>query len=80
MAEQFVSIGYGDEALDRAVYDKLDDGAFAGRLPECPGAVAFGESLRGCELELRSTLEDWLLVGLRAGCVLSGMPLVDGAR
>ncbi len=58
---------YEDETIDRAIYDKLDDGTFAGRIPECPGAVAFGESLRGCESELRSTLEDWLLVGLRAG-------------
>ena len=27
--------------------------------------VAFGASLRECETELRSTLEDWILVGLQ---------------
>jgi predicted RNase H-like HicB family nuclease len=67
MAVQFVLTGYVDEALDQAVYDKLDDGTFAGRIPACPGAIAFGDTLRRCEAELRSTLADWLVVGLRSG-------------
>ena len=82
MAVQFVLTGYVDEALDQAVYDKLDDGTFAGRIPSCPGAVAFGDSLRRCEAELRSTLEDWLLVGLRSGHqlpVLGGIDLNGSA-
>ena len=50
-----------------AVYDKLEDGTFAGRIPQCKGVVAFGATLRECENELRSTLEDWILVGLKLG-------------
>jgi len=46
---------------------KLDDGTFAGRVPECPGAVAFGATLRACEDELRATIEDWVVVGLKLG-------------
>ncbi len=49
------------------VYDKLEDGTFAGRIPPCEGAIAFGKTLRECEDELRSTLEDWILVGLKLG-------------
>jgi len=77
MAVQFVLTGYIDEALDQAVYDKLDDGTFAGRIPACPGAVAIGDSLRRCEAELRSTLEDWLLVGLRSGHTLPVLGGID---
>ena len=31
------------------------------------GVVAFGKGLRECERELRSVLEDWILMGLRMG-------------
>jgi len=57
-----------------AVYDKLEDGKFAGRIPQCKGVVAFGATLRECEDELRSTLEDWILVGLKLGHPL---PVID---
>jgi len=50
-----------------ADYDKLEDDTFTGRIPQCKGVVAFGATLRACEEELRSTLEDWILVGLKLG-------------
>ena len=56
-------------------YDKLEDGSFAGEIPKLKGVIAFGKSLRECENELRSTLEDWILVGLRLGHKL---PVVTG--
>jgi predicted RNase H-like HicB family nuclease len=56
---------YVGEALAQADFEKLEDGTYAGRIPLCPGVVAFGTSLRECENELRSTLRDWTLVGLR---------------
>lgn len=65
MAGRFVRTDDVDLALDRAVYDKLDDATFAGRIPDCPGAVAVGETVRLCENELRSVLEDRILVGLK---------------
>lgn len=58
---------YMDEAMAEAVYDKLEDGSFAGRIPSCKGVVAFGHTLRECQDQLRSTLEDWILVGLKLG-------------
>ncbi len=75
MAVQFVLSDYVNGALDRAVYDKLEDGAFAGRIPACPGVFAFAPGLRECEDELRSTLEDWILVGLKLGHPL---PVIGG--
>ncbi|NJL90143.1 MAG: type II toxin-antitoxin system HicB family antitoxin [Coleofasciculaceae cyanobacterium SM2_1_6] len=56
---------YIDAALSQAIYDKLEDATFAGKIPSCKGVIAFGSTLRQCENELRSTLEDWLLVGLK---------------
>jgi predicted RNase H-like HicB family nuclease len=67
MAIQFILTGYVEEAMARAVFDKLEDGTFAGRIPSCTGVVAFGATLRTCEDELRSTLEDWILVALKLG-------------
>ena len=56
---------YMDQAMAQALYDKLEDGTFSGRIPPCIGVLAFGATLRECEDELRSTLEDWILVGLK---------------
>jgi predicted RNase H-like HicB family nuclease len=64
---RFVLTGYIEQALAEAVYDKLEDGSFFGRIPICKGVVAFGKSLRECEYELRSTLEEWILMGLKLG-------------
>ena len=75
MTATFVLSDYLDRALAAAEFDKLEDGAFAGRLPNCPGVLAFGPTLRACERDLRSTLEDWLLVGLKLG---HRLPVIDG--
>ncbi len=67
MAVRFILTGYVEQAMTHAVYDKSEDGTCAGRIPPCKGAVAFGSTLRECEDELRSTLKDWILVGLELG-------------
>ncbi len=67
MRVSYILSDYIEQALTRAEYDKLEDNSFAGRIPDFVGVVAFGSSLRECENELRSTLEDWLLVGLKLG-------------
>jgi predicted RNase H-like HicB family nuclease len=67
METRYILTDYVGQARAYAVYDKLEDGTFAGRIPQCKGVVAFGATLRACENELRSTLEDWILVGLKLG-------------
>ena len=77
MSLQNVLSDYVNEAMAEALYDKLEDGTFAGRIPACQGVVAFGTTLRQCQDELRSTLEDWLLVGLRLGHPLPVLAGID---
>ncbi len=68
---------YLDRALSQAEYDKLEDGAFFGRIPACKGVVAFAATLRECEDELRSVLEDWILVRLKLGHSLPVLDSID---
>jgi len=72
---RFVLSEYVEQVMAQAVYDKLEDGTFAGRIPPCKGVIAFGSTLRECEDELHSILEDWILVGLKLGHPL---PVVGG--
>ena len=65
MLKRFILTDYVEQAMALANYDKLEDGTFVGRIPRCKGVIAFGLNLRECEDELRSTLEDWILVGLK---------------
>jgi predicted RNase H-like HicB family nuclease len=67
MIPKFILTDYIGQAMSLAVYDKLEDGTFAGKVPTCQGVIAFGPTLRQCEDELRSTLEDWILLGLKLG-------------
>ncbi len=67
MSGNYILSDYVELALQEAEYDKLEDNTFAGRIPSCKGVVAFAATLRECESELRSTLEDWVLVGLKLG-------------
>ena len=75
MAVHYVLSDYVENAMAHASYEKLEDGSYAGRIPSCKGVIAFGVSLRKCEEELRSTLEDWILVGLKLG---HRLPVIGG--
>ncbi|OGL40941.1 MAG: hypothetical protein A3C43_09770 [Candidatus Schekmanbacteria bacterium RIFCSPHIGHO2_02_FULL_38_11] len=66
---------YVEQAMSEALYDKLEDGTFTGKIPSCKGVITFGVTLRECEEELRSTLEDWIFVGLKFGHPL---PVIGG--
>ncbi len=72
--QKTIITGYIESALSKAEYDKLDDATFSGRIPPCKGVIAFGKTLRACENELQSTLEDWIIVGLKLGHQL---PVID---
>jgi predicted RNase H-like HicB family nuclease len=75
MPTKYILTEYVDQAMAQAEYDKLEDGTFSGRIPVCQGVVAFGATLRQCHDELRSTLEDWIFVGLKLG---HSLPVVSG--
>jgi predicted RNase H-like HicB family nuclease len=73
----FPLTAYIEAGLEMACYDKLEDGSFSGEIPKLKGVIAFGKTLRECENELRSTLEDWILVGLRLGHKLPALAGID---
>ena len=58
---------YINRAMSRAVYDQLEDNTYCGRIPECLGIIAFGNTVYECQNELKSVLEGWLLVKIRHG-------------
>ena len=58
---------YINKAMGKAVYDKLEDDSFSGKIPQCPSVIAFGETLYQCQQEPRSSLEGWLIVKIRHG-------------
>jgi predicted RNase H-like HicB family nuclease len=72
---RFVLSNYIEKALAKAQYDKLDDNSYAGRIPVCLGVVAFGKTLKECEDELQSVLEEWIYLGLRQG---HRLPVLQG--
>ena len=71
----YILTEYFERAMGQAVYDKLADGTFAGRIPLCPGVVAFAPSLAECSEELRATLEDWVLLGIK---LAHALPVIAG--
>jgi predicted RNase H-like HicB family nuclease len=66
---------YLERAMSKAMYEKLEDATYCGRIPECPGTIAFSETLYQCQSELRAVLEGWLLVKIRHG---DHLPIIDG--
>lgn len=71
----YILTEYLDRAMAQAVYEKLDNGTYGGRIPPCPGVVAFGTSLSHCAEDLRSTLEDWVLLGMK---LAHALPVIAG--
>ena len=39
MKARFILTDYVCKALAQAVYDELEDGAYAGKIPSCPGPI-----------------------------------------
>ena len=74
MTVKFILSEYVDRAMTEAMYDKLEDSSFVGKIPVCKGVIAFGSTLKECQNELRSTLEDWILLGLK---LRHRLPVID---
>jgi predicted RNase H-like HicB family nuclease len=68
-------IEYISKAMTKAVYEKLEDATYSGKISQCHGVIAFGETLYHCQEELRSVLEGWLIVKIRHG---DKLPVIGG--
>ncbi|MCK4488138.1 MAG: type II toxin-antitoxin system HicB family antitoxin [Desulfobacterales bacterium] len=66
---------YIERAMSKAIYEKLEDGSYWGEIPQCPGTNACKPTLRECQEELRSVLEDWILLSFQDG---DELPVIDG--
>ncbi len=77
MPVRYILSEYLEKAIAQAEFDKLEDGTFAGHIPACKGVVAFGATLQECARELRSTLEDWVVLGLKLGHPLPVIEDID---
>ena len=77
MLVRYALSDYIKEAIATSEIEQLEDGSYVGRIPTCQGVIAFGDTLSDCETELRSTLEDWILVGLKLGHILPVIARID---
>ena len=75
MEPKFVLTDYIEQAMAQAQIEKLGENSFGGRIPPCPGVVALGDTPSECREELRSVLEEWIVVGFKLGHPL---PVVAG--
>ncbi len=66
---------YIQAAMHQAHYELIEDGTFFATIPGLEGLWANAPTLEECRDELQSSLEDWLLLGLKLG---HEMPIVDG--
>ena len=75
MEPKFVLTDYIEQAMAQAQIEELEETSFGGRIPSCPGVIAFGNTPSECQEELRSVLEEWMVVGFKLGHPL---PVVAG--
>ena len=72
-----VLTGYLRAAMQRAEYEKLEDGTYYGEIPGLQGVWGNASTLEACRRDLQEGLEDWLLVGIRLGHDLSALDGMD---
>jgi hypothetical protein len=68
---------YAYAALQRAIFEELEDGTVSAYIPECKGVLAFGADLHECAVDLYARLEDWVRVSLIHGDCLPVIGDVD---
>jgi predicted RNase H-like HicB family nuclease len=68
-------IQYIQAAMRQAKYEQMENGRFFARIPKCKGVWGEGRTLEQCREDLKSALQDWIVVKLRFEHKL---PVVDG--
>lgn len=66
---------YIEKKLRTAKYKLLKDGSYFGAIPELKGVWANAKNLEDCRKELQEVLEDWLLLKIRSGEIVSGFKI-----
>jgi predicted RNase H-like HicB family nuclease len=66
---------YIAKAVEKAGYERMEDGRFFATLPGFKGLWAEGKTVEAARRELISSLEDWLLLAIRCG---DDIPVIGG--
>jgi predicted RNase H-like HicB family nuclease len=66
---------YIEAAMQEAQFELMENGDYFGSIPSCQGVWADAPTVEECRTELRSVLEDWMLVGFRHS---QEMPVIAG--
>ena len=66
---------YIAKAVEKASYEKMENGRFFATLPGFKGLWAEGKTVESARRELIATLEDWLLLAIRCG---DDVPVIGG--
>lgn len=66
---------YIEEAMRLATYEHIEDGSVIGSIPSFAGLWADADTKEACQLELRDTLEGWILLHVADHTTL---PTVNG--
>lgn len=69
-----------ENKLKKARYKLLPDGSYFGEIAGVRGVWANAKTLENCREELREVLEEWLLLKVRAGEDISGLPFPGAKR
>ena len=72
---RLVLTDYFEAAMKRSRIELLGDGTFVGRVDGCLGLLSFAKSEAEALEDLRSTLEEWVLLGLK---FRHELPVLDG--
>lgn len=75
MSIKYILSDYIENALEYSEFEMLEDGTFFGRITACKGVIATGNTLAETSRELKSVLEDWVLMGLKLG---HDLPVING--
>ncbi len=60
-------MAYLKEALDRAEYEKFEDGSYVAQVPGLQGILGTGATLETCRANLSEVVEEWILVKVSRG-------------
>jgi predicted RNase H-like HicB family nuclease len=58
---------YIEKALQKAVYEPLEDGSFYATVPGLRGVIALGRGVEECRHELAEVVEEWVLMRVARG-------------
>jgi predicted RNase H-like HicB family nuclease len=70
-----VILKYIAKALERARFERLEDGSICATVPGLRGIIALGSDRRSCRLQLTEVIEEWILVRVAQGL---SIPWLEG--